>query len=88
MSHDEPPTMSRRERLLFSYLICIWVGPVVGVLTIILFFALGGSSAPTPNSGSKAARVEEGGLESARQSLARRPISSPAVVPCSRSTWN
>lgn len=71
MSHDEPPTMSKREQLLAGYMIWIWLAPLLPLLILILYFAFSGRSAPTTSKSSSAGSATESGLDTARQSLTR-----------------
>ncbi|HEY7154645.1 MAG TPA: hypothetical protein VH575_11855 [Gemmataceae bacterium] len=72
MSHDEPPTMGPWEKLFASYLVWLWIGPLLVLLIAILFFALVGSSSRPTNNAGGLARAEESHLEMARQTLARQ----------------
>jgi hypothetical protein len=72
MSHDEPPTMGPWEKLFASYIVWLWIGPIIILLFVILLFALGGSSSRPTNNAGGPARAEENHLEMARQTLARQ----------------
>jgi hypothetical protein len=72
MSHDEPPTLSHRERLRPSYIVWIWLAPLLPLLILILYFAFLGSSAPTTSKSSGTRQARENGLDTARQGLTRQ----------------
>lgn len=74
MSHDEPPMMGRWERLLFSYMVWVWVSPlVVLILAMLLYFALRNASPPvTKRASSGPAQTSDSGVETARQGLSRQ----------------
>jgi hypothetical protein len=72
MNPDDPPMMGQRERLLFGSLVWLWVGPLVLVLLVLLYFALSGSSPRSSNGARGPTRSSEGGLDSVRQGLARQ----------------
>jgi hypothetical protein len=72
MSRDEPSMEKPFGLLASGYLLYILLAPVLVFGLILLVLILGRSATPTTNSGGGAGRVEESGLESARQSLARQ----------------
>ncbi|HTU22889.1 MAG TPA: tetratricopeptide repeat protein [Gemmataceae bacterium] len=72
MKPDEPPTMSKREQLLFNYMIWIWLAPLLPLLIVILYFAFSGPSAPTTGNSSGGRQATENGLDTARQDLTRQ----------------
>jgi hypothetical protein len=73
MSHDEPPMMGRWERLLFSYMLWIWLSPLIVFLVVLtLYYALRYSSPPTTKRVSGPAQTNESKVETARQGLSRQ----------------
>ncbi len=72
MNLDEPPMMSRRERLLSGYAVWIWLVPLVLAGAIFtLYFVLRGSVAPSKSAARGHAQSKEGNLDSVRQGLSR-----------------
>jgi hypothetical protein len=72
MSHDEPPMMGKWEKLLFSSMIWVWIGPLILFFFVVLLYTLSGSSTPTTQSAGTRPDNTESGIDSARQSLTRQ----------------
>jgi hypothetical protein len=73
MNPDEPPMTSQRERLVLSYVVWLWVGPIVLLgLGFVLYFTMHNAVAPTKSSVRGPSQNKEGNLDSVRQGLTRQ----------------
>jgi hypothetical protein len=72
MNPDDAPTISGWEKYLSGYLIWIWIGPVIFIVTVILLLALARSTMPaTQNAGVRKANTESA-IGAVQQSLTQQ----------------